>query len=179
MQILSLKQAMKNATLCLVYNAEPPIEVLLGYKKVGFGQGKYTGFGGKIEPGEAVVEAAIRELTEETDLTVPDPESLKFAAILEFRFPYKRAWSQDVFVFTTHHWQGTPMESREMIPRWFKVEEIPYHQMWADARHWLPLVLGGEKFRANFKFRADNATVGQAKFTNLQRTPDRLHTSNG
>ncbi len=34
--------------------------VLLGMKKRGFGAGKWNGFGGKVEPGETIEEAAIR-----------------------------------------------------------------------------------------------------------------------
>ena len=44
--------------------------VLLGLKKRGFGAGKWNGFGGKLEPGETVVEAAAREVKEECGLTV-------------------------------------------------------------------------------------------------------------
>ncbi|HBY09281.1 MAG TPA: hypothetical protein DEH22_16440, partial [Chloroflexi bacterium] len=61
---------MRDATLVLLLKNHPVAEVLLGYKKIGFGQGKYTGFGGKVEPGETVAEAALRELTEETSVTV-------------------------------------------------------------------------------------------------------------
>ena len=37
-------------------------EVLLGYKKHGFGSGKWNGFGGKVEPGESVAEGAARKV---------------------------------------------------------------------------------------------------------------------
>lgn len=37
-------------------------KVLLGLKKKGFGQGYYNGFGGKVEPGETIVQAAEREV---------------------------------------------------------------------------------------------------------------------
>lgn len=40
-------------------------QVLLGMKKRGFGAGKWNGFGGKIENGETIEEAALRELHEE------------------------------------------------------------------------------------------------------------------
>ncbi|MEJ2212436.1 MAG: NUDIX domain-containing protein, partial [Anaerolineae bacterium] len=43
----------------------PPRQVLLGLKRVGFGAGKLTGIGGKVEPGEEVAAAAARELEEE------------------------------------------------------------------------------------------------------------------
>lgn len=35
-------------------------EILLGYKKRGFGKGKWNGFGGKVDPGETIEHAAIR-----------------------------------------------------------------------------------------------------------------------
>jgi 8-oxo-dGTP pyrophosphatase MutT (NUDIX family) len=158
---------MQDATLVFLLKGKPVSQVCLGFKKIGLGQGKYTGFGGKIERGEGVVEAALRELDEETSVRIPNPGTLDFCAVLEFHFPHKRAWEQRVFVFCTHHWDGIPTESNEMIPQWYPVEEIPYHRMWDDARHWLPLVLSGEKFQAKFQFKGDNATVERVTFANL------------
>ncbi|KII91254.1 hypothetical protein PLICRDRAFT_173137 [Plicaturopsis crispa FD-325 SS-3] len=37
-------------------------QILLGYKKRGFGIGKYNGFGGKVDAGETPAQAAAREL---------------------------------------------------------------------------------------------------------------------
>ena len=37
-----------------------PSEILLGYKKRGFGARKWNGFGGKVEIGETIEEAAKR-----------------------------------------------------------------------------------------------------------------------
>ncbi len=34
--------------------------MLLGLKKRGFGAGKWNGFGGKVNPGEDIVDAALR-----------------------------------------------------------------------------------------------------------------------
>jgi 8-oxo-dGTP pyrophosphatase MutT (NUDIX family) len=41
-------------------------------KKRGFGNGKYNGFGGKVENGETIQQAAIRETIEESGLTPLD-----------------------------------------------------------------------------------------------------------
>jgi 8-oxo-dGTP diphosphatase len=43
---------MRDGSLCLLLEGNPPARVLLGLKKQGFGAGKWGGFGGKIEPGE-------------------------------------------------------------------------------------------------------------------------------
>jgi 8-oxo-dGTP diphosphatase/2-hydroxy-dATP diphosphatase len=48
---------MKIFTLVLV---SKKCGILLGLKKRGFGEGKWNGFGGKIESGESVIQAAIR-----------------------------------------------------------------------------------------------------------------------
>ncbi len=48
---------MKIFTLVLVSKKSG---ILLGLKKRGFGEGKWNGFGGKIESGESVMQAAIR-----------------------------------------------------------------------------------------------------------------------
>ena len=144
----------------------PVSEILLGYKKVGFGQGKFTGIGGKVEPGEAVIHAAQRELTEETGVTVT-PAALELVAVLEFRFPYKAELEHLVHVFTARTWEGIPAESREIRPRWFPLEAIPYPKMWDDAHYWLPRVLDGEKLEAKFIFNRDNATVDEVTFKPL------------
>ena len=47
----------KAYTLVLVHHGE---RVLLGLKKRGFGQGRWNGFGGKVEKGETITNAAIR-----------------------------------------------------------------------------------------------------------------------
>ena len=49
-----------------------------------------------------------------------------------------------VHIYTTEVWNGEPVESEEMKPYWYKVEDIPYDRMWEDDKYWLPKVLNGE-----------------------------------
>jgi len=37
-------------------------------------------------------------------------------------------------------------------PVWFRIEEVPYHEMWEDDKYWLPAVLRGEKVYGRFFF---------------------------
>lgn len=146
------------ATLCILVREEPPRQILLGLKKKGFGAGKYGGFGGKVEEGEAVETAAIRELEEETGLRVL-PELLRYVARLEFLFPARPNWNHHVHVFLLASWLGEPEESGEMRPEWFAVDDLPFNGMWQDGRHWLPRILSGERILGRFTFREDNETI--------------------
>ena len=157
---------MREATLVLLFKGDPPVEVLLGYKKVGFGHGKYTGFGGKVEPGESILETAVRELAEETGIHMQS-QFLEHAATLKFTFPHRIEWTQRVHVYTAYLGCEHPHESREMIPKWFPFKAVPYDQMWDDGRFWLPHILAGRSFTAHFTFESDNATVKTVEFSPL------------
>jgi 8-oxo-dGTP pyrophosphatase MutT (NUDIX family) len=156
---------MNDRTLCFLVRGNPSQEVLLGLKKVGFGAGKYAGFGGRPETGETVRMAAIRELEEEMGIRVASDE-LNRVGHLTFLFPAKPEWSQTVHVFVVNDWSGSPIESDEMKPVWCSTDKIPFEQMWDDAFYWLLQVLHGRKIRARFIYRNDNQTVGEADVTN-------------
>ena len=49
----------QNKLLTLLFVLKPG-KVLLGYKKRGFGADRWNGFGGKVQQGENIEEAAIR-----------------------------------------------------------------------------------------------------------------------
>ena len=146
--------------LCLLARtgADGTQEVLLGYKKTGFGTGKIVALGGHVEPGESAAEAAAREVTEESDIRVA-PGSLAAAAHVTFVFPAHPSWDMDADIFITAEWAGEAAETEEIRPQWFPVAALPFGQMWDDAPHWLPRVLAGERLRATFSYAADNETV--------------------
>lgn len=142
----------KKATLVFLIKNN---EVLLAMKKRGFGEGRWNGSGGKVHDGETVDEAAKREVKEEIGVSV---EKLNKLATLNFYFSEKPEWNQQVIVYLTKDWQGEPTESEEMKPKWFKINEIPYDQMWSDDSYWIPQVLSGKKIEADFLFD-DNQQV--------------------
>lgn len=119
-----------------------------------FGGGFWNAPGGKIERGESPEEAAIREVFEETGLAISRPEKV---GSLEFYFGSGKKrpdWIAEVF--TASNFSGTQMESDEGRLEWFPEDKLPLDQMWEDDRHWLPLLVRGEKFRGVFEFTSDS-----------------------
>jgi 8-oxo-dGTP pyrophosphatase MutT (NUDIX family) len=149
---------MIDVTLCLLVRGDPPTEILLGFKKARFGAGKYNGFGGKVEAGETIAGAAIREVEEEVGLTVPE-ENLRPVGRLAFLFPANPDWNRVMHVFLVTAWEGRPTESAEMRPVWFRVADIPFEHMWQDDVYWIPRVLAGERIQGCVTFGEDNETV--------------------
>ena len=154
--------------LCLLTGTGPDgaARVLLGHKKTGLGTGKIVGLGGHVDPGESPSEAAVREVKEESGLTVARA-ALTEAAWLTFLFPAHPAWDMDVAVYTCAEWSGEAAESDEIQPAWFPVADLPFGRMWDDAPRWLPRVLAGERLRAVFSYAADNETVAEQAVTAL------------
>ena len=122
--------------------------VLLGFKKRGFGMGRWNGFGGKVEAGESVSDAAMRELREESGLEAKHFEK-RGTIIFEYA---SDPVPLEVHVFSVTSWRGELVESDEMRPAWFRHTEIPYASMWADDKYWLPLLLRGRGFEGRFRF---------------------------
>ena len=136
---------MKQLTLVIIHQNH---RVLLGMKKRGFGAGRWNGFGGKIELGETISEAAERELFEEANIVA---DNLEEFGILNFKF-VDQTPDLEVHIFRANSFSGELMETEEMRPQWFKIDEIPYDKMWADDIFWLPLLIKGEKFKGEFIF---------------------------
>jgi len=134
------------------------LQVLLGRKKKGLGLGNIVGLGGKLEPGETPVDAAVREIEEESGLRV-EAQNLIPRGVLTYLFPSREAWSQMSTVFVCSEWTGTPRESDELNPEWYAVAELPVSDMWDDAKHWLPGVLSGATAHSTFTFGPDLKTV--------------------
>ena len=145
----SLSSPLRQATVTLLLRDN---EVLLAMKKRGFGMGKWNGVGGKQNPGEEIVDTAAREAEEEIGVK---PLNLKKVAVFNYLFPDHEGWGQQVHIFTTTKWEGEPIESEEMKPKWFRIEEVPFGEMWVDDEVWMPKVFAGALVRGSFMFGKD------------------------
>lgn len=145
----------ERAVLCFIVKDG---RILLIHKKRGLGAGKVNAPGGKIEPGETTLAAAIRETQEEIGVT---PLELEQRGHLHFQFT--DGYSLHCTVFQAADLHGTPIETAEADPFWSPLETIPYHDMWADDQHWLPHMLAGHTFLAYFTFDGENMLSKQVE----------------
>ncbi|MET8477217.1 NUDIX domain-containing protein [Streptomyces sp. NBC_00464] len=94
---------------------------------------------GKSEPGEPITETAVRELYEETGLTVK-PEALKVAHIIHSAYGVESPNGFLTVVFAAHEWTGEP-ENREprkhAQARWVDAHAVPeeFVETTASALH--------------------------------------------
>ena len=138
------------ATLLFVVRAG---QVLLIRKKRGLGAGKINGPGGKLDPGETPLQAALRETDEEVGVRAP---TATHRGTLDFQFVDGLAMRVEVFV-----WDAPadaviePVETDEALPLWAPLTALPLDEMWADDALWLAHALSGRSVRLQALFEGD------------------------
>jgi len=137
----------EHAILCFVMRNG---QILLIHKKRGLGAGKINGPGGRLEPGETALAAAIRETQEEIGVT---PTGLE--QIGELFFHFLDGYKLQVAVFAASGCTGELCETDEATPFWAPIVQMPYDNMWQDDPYWLPLLIARRKFKGYFVFDKD------------------------
>jgi len=115
--------------LCLVRKDD---KILLQNRVKADWQG-YTLPGGHVEPGESVVEAVIREMREETGLTV----SPRLCGIKQFPIENGRYL---VFLFLADEFSGQLKSSEEGIVEWVHREKLAQYSTVADLEELLQVM---------------------------------------
>jgi 8-oxo-dGTP diphosphatase len=108
--------------LCLIYDGD---RILLQNRAKKDWQG-YTLPGGHVEPGESIVDAVIREMKEETGLTIPNP---KLCGLKQFPIEGGRYL---VFLFKAEEYSGELLSSAEGKMEWVNRSALPDLETVAD-----------------------------------------------
>jgi 8-oxo-dGTP diphosphatase len=118
--------------------------------KTDYHLGKWNGLGGKLEADESPLEAAQRELAEESGLHIPLE---RFKPLGTIQFPNFKAHKNEdwmVFVFraevTEQEARAVRYSSEEGNLHWIETEKFPELGFWPGDRHFLPHVLEGRPF---------------------------------
>ena len=138
------------ATLCYILKDDKTL--LINFTKPGMSYGKWNGVGGKIDPGETPEEAVVREVKEETGLTIKNPKMRGLLTFPEF-FGQDAEGDWRVFVFTTTEFEGELItESREGKFEWIDMDKVLDLNVWADDHLWFPLLKQDRFFTGKFVF---------------------------
>ncbi len=145
------EKVLLNASVSLLVVGD---QVLLSLKTEKIGAGCWNGYGGGIEEGETPVQAAIRELKEESSV-VALAEDLEKMAIMDF---YNTKSDGTTFICRVHYfiirkWTGEAKEINEMTnPTFFKIDNLPYDKMMPADKEYFPLILNGKKITGKAKY---------------------------
>jgi ADP-ribose pyrophosphatase YjhB (NUDIX family) len=148
----------KVVTLAIVQNGD---KTLLAMKKIGFCEGYWNGYGGKVEKGESIEQAMIRELWEESGVVA---KKYYECGVAEFIFEGKDL-EVEMHVFKVLEYGGQPVETDEMsLPQWFERQNIPYDKMWPADKDWLELFFDGKDFSGRAVFDGDTNALISSDF---------------
>lgn len=108
-------------------------------------QGKWVGLGGKFEHGETPEACVIREVKEESGLTITNP---RLCGVIVFSTLKGKDWL--VFVFTAREFSGDIIDSPEGDLQWFPDEDLLSLDTWEDDRIFMPWLEQDKIFSAKF-----------------------------
>lgn len=132
---------MIKSTLCYIEQDECYLMLLRNRKKNDCNEGKWIGVGGKFEEGETPEQCMLREVKEETGLTL---KSWHFYGIIEFR---SDGWEyEDMYLFGSNEFEGVPdYNCNEGELRFIPKNEIMKLNLWEGDRLFLKDMLDGKK----------------------------------
>jgi 8-oxo-dGTP diphosphatase len=140
---------MKLATLCYIMTGEKTLMIHRIKKEDDMHQGKWNGLGGKLNPGETPEECAIREVYEESGLTIVGP-ILK--GVLTFpKFAKDEDWY--AFVFVANKFHGQLIDSNEGVLAWIENKQLLGLDLWEGDRIFIPWLAQPGFFSGKFVYQ--------------------------
>ena len=126
---------MKNTTLCYV-EADGKYLMLHRVKKQNdLNEGKWIGIGGKFEEAESPEECLLREVKEETGLTLT---SYRLRGIVTFA---AQKWETEyMYLYTATGFRGEVKDCDEGVLQWQEAADIPSLPLWEGDRVFLQLL---------------------------------------
>ena len=142
-----------NCTLCYIENPQGEYLMLHRVKKKNdVNHDKWIGVGGKFEEGESPEECLLREVREETGLTLTDS---RFRAVVTF---VADGWDTEyMFLYTAAGYAGTLKECDEGNLEWVPKEKVYDLPIWEGDKLFFRLIEDPENpfFSLKMEYRGD------------------------
>lgn len=142
---------MRNTTLCYIEKDDQYLMLLRNKKKIDLNKGKWIGVGGKFEDGETPEECLLREVYEETGLTLT---SYHFRGIITF---ISNEWETEyMHLYTADAYDGELKECDEGELRFIPKKDIFDLNLWEGDVLFLRLLLeDSEPFYMKLVYEGD------------------------
>ena len=132
---------MLNTTLCYIEQDGKYLMLLRNKKKKDPSKNKWIGVGGKFLDGETADACLLREVKEETGLTLLD---YKLPGLISF---ISDEWEDEyMFLYTADAFEGELTECTEGELRWISKEEVFDLNLWEGDRHFLRMLIDDEPY---------------------------------
>ncbi|MCQ2538244.1 MAG: 8-oxo-dGTP diphosphatase [Lachnospiraceae bacterium] len=139
---------MLNTTLCYIEQDGKYLMLFRNKKKNDINEGKWVGIGGKFEPGETDDQCLLREVFEETGLTLTEYQK---RGIVDFSLD--KGFSERMHLYTATGFTGTLTEEcNEGELRWVEKEKVSELPRWEGDKIFMKKLLDGE---SDFYLRLD------------------------
>ena len=132
---------MRNTTLCYITKGDQVLMLHRVKKENDVNQDKWIGIGGKFEGEETPDECLLREVREETGLTLTEYRYRGLVTFASDQWP-----TEYMHLFTATAWTGEPHECDEGELAWIKKEKLLSLPLWEGDKIFLRLLEDGEPF---------------------------------
>ena len=150
---------MKLTTLCYIEKDDKYLMLHRVKKENDLNHDKWVGVGGKFEPDETPEECMLREVREETGLTLT---KYQFRAILTF---LSDEWeTENIHLYTASEFTGTLLECDEGNLEWIPKSEIDKLKLWEGDKIFFKLLRETEDF-FSLKLRYEGEKLVETKLT--------------
>lgn len=132
---------MINTTLCYIENNHKYLMLHRTKKEHDLNEGKWIGVGGKFEKGETPEECLLREVKEETGLTLT---KYRLRAVITF---ISNQWETEyMYLFTASEFNGELIECNEGELEWVDKDEIGNLNVWEGDKIFLKKLVEEDHF---------------------------------
>ena len=142
---------MKNTTLCYIEHQNSYLMLHRVKKKVDVNKGKWIGVGGHCEEKESPDECVVREVKEETGLTLRNCHARGLVTFIS------DLWEMEyMHLFTADRFEGELIECNEGTLAWISMEDIFSLPLWEGDKIFLELLARDVPyFHLKLEYRGD------------------------